>query len=75
MKFLSNIYDPNRPDASQFVSLEGNETQDQAWANHLRWLKGKVIGNPQATTSFSAEELKALHMVGVYQPDHRVQNE
>lgn len=66
MRFLSNTYNPDLPDARRYVSRNSDETQDQAWEHHRQWLKGKIIGKPQATASKTVEELEAIDMVGVY---------
>ena len=66
MKFLSNTYDPERKDAPMHVVTRNGETQQEAWYWHLEWLRGKVIGDPQATSAYTVEQLKEMGMVGVY---------
>lgn len=63
MKFLSNTHDPH---ARMYVARMFDQTQEEAWRNHLEWLKDKVIGEPQATADYTVEELKAMGLVGVY---------
>lgn len=66
MKFLSNTYDPKRKDAPMRVTARIGETQQEAWRWHLEWLRGKVIGEPQETSTYTVEQLKEMGMVGVY---------
>lgn len=66
LRFLTNIYNPEQPDAKILLTRHFDETVDGAWQQHLRWLKGKIIGDPQATDDYTVEELKSLDMVGVY---------
>ncbi len=66
MKWLSNIHDPKDPQAQMYVARSFHETPEEAWAHHQEWLKGKVIGEPQATEAYTVEQLKAMGMVGVY---------
>ena len=65
-RFLSNTHDPKDENAPMYVVRSFHETQEQAWANHLEWLKDKVIGDPQATEAYTVEQLKEMCMVGVY---------
>ena len=69
LRFLSNTHDPKDKNAPMFVARSSDETQEQAWANHLYWLKGKFIGEPQATEAYTVEQLKEMGMVGVYMPN------
>lgn len=55
MKWLTNIGDPKKP------VYDPEELHE--------YLKGKVIGDPQATSTYTVDQLKALGMVGVYAPD------
>lgn len=66
MKWLTNIYNPNRPDAFQYIYSELGESIDQAWSNHLEWLKDKIILEPKATDTYTVEQLEEMGMVGVY---------
>ena len=66
LKWIMNIYDPKAKNAKIFVRRHQNETQEQAWRTHLQWLKGKVIGEPKATSIYTVEELKKMDLVGVY---------
>lgn len=69
MKFLSNTHDPKDKNAKMYVARLFHETQEEAWANHLNWLKGKVIGDPEATEAYTVAQLKEMGLVGVYMPN------
>lgn len=69
MRWLSNIYDPDRSDARGRVVRCFGETSWQAWQRQQEWLMGKIISEPLATPSYSMERLKAMNMVGVYSAD------
>jgi hypothetical protein len=69
MKWLSNIYNPKEDDARYHVTRMIDETDQEAWERYLDWLKGKVIGQPKATSAFTVEELEEMKMVGVYLPN------
>lgn len=69
MKFLSNTHDPKDKNARMYVARRFNETPEEAWRWHRKWLKGKVIGDPQATEAYTVEQLKEMGMVGVYLPN------
>lgn len=66
LRFLSNTHDPKDKNARMYVARRFDETQEEAWRNHLAWLKGKVIGEPQATEAYTVAQLKEMGMVGVY---------
>lgn len=67
LHWISNIFDPRRPEAiTQIVRYYGERASD-AWRRERAWLAGKIIGEPQATRNCSVAELKAMHMVGVYE--------
>jgi hypothetical protein len=69
MRWLSNTYDPTRPDAFLYgPSRIADETQEEAYRSWHRWLKGKTIGKPKATDTYTTQELQKMHMVGVYDP-------
>ena len=69
MKFVTNTFDPKRPDAMQHVPRLRGETVDEAWASLMAYLDGKTIGKPRATEVYTVAELEAMHVVGVYEPD------
>ncbi len=67
MKFLGNTHDPqDEENAKMYVVRRFGETHDEAWKHHIEWLKGKVIGDPQATEAYTVRQLKDMGMVGVY---------
>jgi hypothetical protein len=68
MKFLSNTHDPKDPLADMYVERSFHETQAEAVAHWREWLKGKVIGDPQASDFYTVSELKEMGLVGVYLP-------
>lgn len=59
MTWLTNLADPETypPEASVWVA--------KAQADFLR---GKVIGPPQATSTYTVDQLRAMGMIGVYSP-------
>lgn len=63
MKWLTNMADPatHTPEAD-------------AWTAQGRaaFLRGKVIGEPRATATYTADQLREMGMVGVYAPAHPV---
>jgi len=69
MRFLANIYDPQRPDAKRWLDLITGQTYEEVWAKREDWLRNKLIGRPQATAAYSIEELEAQGIVGVYAID------
>ena len=70
LRFLSNTHDPKDKNFQMYVARSFHETQEQAVARHLEWLKGKVIGDPQATEAYTVAQLKEMGMVGVYMPNN-----
>lgn len=65
MKWLTNIYDPERSDARVY-HIYNTEDHDGEWYAYMEWLKDKHIGTPKASKELTAEQLQADHMVGVY---------
>ena len=66
MKWINNIYDPNRNDSASRIIQEEHETHFQAWIRNKQWLSDKILGKPQATDFHSVEELEQMGYVGVY---------
>lgn len=66
MKFLTNLYNPNRWNARDKITTRIDETPEEAWASQEIWLADKVIGAPRATDTYTAAELRRMGMVGVY---------
>ena len=69
MKWLTNLFDPNHPDAKRGVTRRFDETPEEAWNNQVLWLSDKIIGEPKATKHHSVDELKEMNLVGVYKND------
>ncbi len=65
MEWLTNIYNPELPDAKWYIPFSPYQTQGQAWEAHLKYLKDKIIGRPKANM-MTVEELEARDLVGVY---------
>ena len=61
MKWLTNIYDPRRADAKSSMTLDD-------WEHQRIYLADKVLGVPKATKKYSADDLKLMGYVGVYEP-------
>jgi hypothetical protein len=68
MKWLTNVYDPERWDARAMILPRQGETRDQAWQRQQEYLADKIIGLPKASEAYTAEELGQMGMVGVYAP-------
>lgn len=66
MKFLTNLYDPNLPDAKRLIICRINQTLEEAWEEQKYWLKDKIIGLPQETETYNVFQLIGMGMVGVY---------
>jgi len=66
MEWLTNTYDPKKPEAIQYVVRSPGETQEQAWQRLQHFLTDKTIGEPKASEAFTVEQLKEMNMVGVY---------
>lgn len=64
--WLTNMRDPASPGAEEMIAKLPGESSEEAWARHLRYFRGKEIGDPKATAVFTVEQLKAAHEVGVY---------
>ena len=69
LRFLSNTHDPKDEHARMYVTRSSDETESQAWEHYCQWLKGKIIGEPKATDTYTSSELRDMGMVGVYAID------
>ena len=69
MKFLTNLPDPKREDARFNIMNGPHESPTVAWRRQKEWLKGKHIGRPQATKTYTVEQLEVMGYVGVYDND------
>lgn len=72
MKFITNTHNPKDVErakmslALSFEDMYDREGRERAWQRHLDYLSDKFISRPQATTTYTVEELEAMGMVGVY---------
>lgn len=66
LEWLANVFDPEEKDAKRYLIAMPNETQEQAWQSHLRYLDDKVLGPPMSTTECKSTELAHEKLVGVY---------
>jgi hypothetical protein len=72
MKFLTNTHDPKDVEGAKmslalsFDYMYDRQGLERAWQRHLDYLSDKFIGRPQATTTYTVEQLEAIGMVGVY---------
>lgn len=72
MRFLSNTYDPRKPNAQLYLTYSlhaqdcGPEAMEQEWQHHLEWIDSNQIHRPKATDRWTVEELEAQDMVGIY---------
>lgn len=66
MRWITNTYDPSKPDAwISIIPLPG-QTHKEAEESHKKFLRNKIIARPKATDAFTVEQLEAMDMVGVY---------
>jgi len=66
MRWLTNPYNPNLPDAKMYVAIMHYENQNEASMGYKSWLEGEVIGRPQATKTYSVKQLEDAGYVGIY---------
>jgi len=72
LRFLTNTHDPKDIEGAKMsLALSFEDWQDpngreRAWKYHLDYLKGKIIGDPQATDVYTVDQLKEMQLVGVY---------
>lgn len=69
MRFLSNTFNPLDPMADTYAIREIGQSQQEAVASWREWLKGKVVGRPQATFKYTVEQLESMGVVGIYDPE------
>lgn len=67
MKWISNARNPKSAKQAVLTVRLPNQTFDQALQDQQRYLRDKIIGEPQATDKHSVEQLKSFGMVGVYE--------
>jgi len=46
-KWLTNLYDPRKANARNYVTTLIEETEESTWQHQEEWLAGKIIGDPQ----------------------------
>lgn len=61
MEWLSNIYDPLKPDAQARLGKQ--------WKRHLDWHSEHIVGRPKATERYTTEQLEVMGMIGIYARD------
>ena len=66
LKWLSNIYDPKLPHQEMYITRRIDETPQEALYWHNKWLEGKIIGEPEASDTYSVLEMIEQGLVGVY---------
>lgn len=67
MEWLTNLHDPRRIDHDAYIKKESGETMQEAKERQQRFLQGKIIGKPKASSAYTVEQLEAMHTVGIYQ--------
>lgn len=68
-RHLSNIYDHRKLDARMYhTQMAGPEAMGQDWLQHLEWIRRNIIDRPKATETYTAEQLEAMGMIGIYAP-------
>lgn len=66
LRWISNTTDPAKG-KPEYISIRD-------WQDATDWLRGKIIGEPKATDTFTVEQLKAMDVVGVYVEDEAVRS-
>lgn len=75
MIFLTNTHDPADVEAAKrslvlsFEEWQDPDGRERCWQNHLKWLEGKIVGDPQPSEKYTVEQMKEMGLVGVYAPD------
>lgn len=67
--WITNTYDPSRPDAWATIFLMPGQTHREAEESQKEFLYNKIIARPKATDTHTVEQLEAMGMVGVYVND------
>lgn len=66
LRYFGNTYDPRQPDVLYSIVVGWDESPQEAYQRHADWLRDKMIGDPQPTSTYTVEQLKKMNMVGVY---------
>ncbi len=69
MKWNTNLENPGLPDHWVTPIRSWGETPQKAKDHETEWLKGKIIGPPQATETYTVKQLEAMDIVGIYVPE------
>lgn len=70
-EFITNIYNPNLPNAIEYLVKNEDETKRKIIFEYLMdKIKELEIGDPIPTETKSIEELKATNIVGLYSGKH-----
>lgn len=65
-QWLTNSDDHRKRSRKEYVGFR----DPGGHAAHVKWLKDKLIGRPKATETYTAEQLEAMGMIGIYaQPE------
>ena len=67
MRWIANTPDP-RLGIRGIVPCHTGQTQGEADQSYQDFLRGKVFGEPKAIGTHTVEKLKAMGLVGVYEP-------
>lgn len=66
LRWVSNIYNPNKSDAVSRATKRVGQSPTEAFRQQQEWLAGKYLGDPQGTEHYTAEQLAKMGMKGVY---------
>ncbi len=71
-RFLSNVFDPYKPEAQGMHSYTfhtqdcGIKAMEAEWKQYMDWIKENVICPPKATKAYTQKQLIAMDMIGIY---------
>ena len=69
MRWLTNTYNPSKPDYWMSIIPFHGQTYEEAEKMQRDFLQNAVIGRPKATDKYTVEQLEVMGMVGVYSND------
>lgn len=74
LKFLSNTYNPNLPNARMYftTSYEGYLNPDLGnyeYEQYLKWINENIVGEPQGSDTYTVEQLKEMGYIGIYKQE------
>ena len=64
--YCGNTYNPRDRHADMYILRSFHETPEEASRHHFEWLKGKLIGSPMSTPTYTTEQLTEMGMVSVW---------